>query len=89
LRSAKHRLAEGVEIAGAVAMAAEAAIVMSVAEANGTMAEEEEVPAAIEAAGARAEDMVATEGAVAMVTATDTAVATITTTTISKQAHPF
>jgi hypothetical protein len=84
-------LAEGAEIAGAVAMAAEAAIVMSVAEANDAMAaEEEEVPAAIEAAGARAEDMVATEDAVAMVTATDTAVATITTTTtISKQAHPF
>jgi hypothetical protein len=51
-------------------------------------AEEEEVPAAIEAAGARAADMVATEGAVAMITAVDTAAAT-TTATISRQAHRF
>ena len=44
--------------------------------------EEEEVPVAIEAAGARA-DMVATEGAVAMVTTADTvAAATTATTTI-------
>ena len=66
-------------------MAVEAATAMSVAVANDAMAaEEEEVPVAIEAAGVRA-DMVATEGAVAMVvTAADTAAATTTTTTISR-----
>ena len=57
---------------------------MSVAVANDAMAAEEEVPVAIEAAGARA-DMVATEGAVAMVTTADTAAAATTaTTTISR-----
>jgi hypothetical protein len=60
-----------------------------VAVANDAMAaEEEEVPAATEAAGARAADMVATEGAVAMITAAGTAVAT-TTATISRKAHRF
>ena len=77
------------DTAGAVAMAAEAAIVTIVVVAKDAMAaEEEEVPAAIEAAGARAVDMVATEGAVAMITAVDTVAAT-TTTTISRQAHRF
>lgn len=76
------------DTAGAVAMAAGAAIVMSVAVANDAIAAEEEVPVAIGAAGAIAVDMIATEGAVAMVTAADTAAAT-TTTTISRQAHRF
>ena len=75
------------DTAGAVAMAVEAATAMSVAVANDAMAAEEEVPVAIGAAGARAADMIATEGAVAMVTAADTAAAT--TTTISRQAHRF
>ena len=64
-------------------MAAEAATEMSVVVANGVMAAAtvEEVPVAIGVVGARP-DMVATEGAVAMVTAADTAAAT--TTTISR-----
>ena len=63
-------------------MAAEATTEMSVVVANGVMgaATVEEVTVAIGVAGARP-DMVATEDAVAMVTAADTAAAT---TTISK-----
>ena len=66
-----------------VAMAAETATEMSVVVANDAMAAAtvEEVPVAIGVAGARP-DMVATEGAVAMVTAADTAAAT--TATISR-----
>ncbi|HEX2472012.1 MAG TPA: hypothetical protein VHJ59_04620, partial [Nitrososphaera sp.] len=61
--------------------AAEAATAMS-GVANDAMAAAtvEEVPVAIDAAGAR-QDMAATEGAVAMATAADTAAATTTTTT--------
>ena len=67
---------------GAVAMAAETANAMNVVVANGAMAlaTVEEVPVAMGTAGATP-DMVATEGAVAMVTAADTAA---TTTTISR-----
>jgi hypothetical protein len=74
-------LVEEVDTAGVVAMAAEAATAMSEV-ANDAMAAvtAEEVPVAIGAAGAR-QDIAAIEGAVAMVTAVDTAA--VTTTTIS------
>lgn len=64
-------------------MAAETATAMSMVVANGAMAAAtvEEVPVAIGIAEARP-DMVATEGAVAMVTAADTVAAA--TTTISR-----
>lgn len=72
-------MAEAVDTVGAVVMAVEAATVMSVSVANDVMAAaEEEVPVATGAVGARA-DMIATEDAVAMVTAADTAAATTTT----------
>ena len=75
-------MAEEVDTAGAVVMAAEAAIAM-IGVANDAMAAvtAEEVPVAIGAAGAR-QDMAAIEGAVAMATAADTAA--VTTTTISR-----
>ena len=75
-------MVEEVDTAGAVVMAAEAAIAM-IGVANDAMAAvtAEEVPVAIGAAGAR-QDMAAIEGAVAMATAADTAAVT-TTTTIS------
>ena len=62
-----------------MAMAAETATAMSVVVANDAMAVAtvEEVPVAMGIAGATP-DMVATEGAVAMVTAADTAAATTT-----------
>jgi hypothetical protein len=77
-----------VDTGGVVAMAIEAATAMSmvvVVVANGAMAVAtvEEVIVAIGIAEARP-DMVATEGAVATVTAADTAAAT-TTTTISSR----
>lgn len=77
-------MAEEVDTGGVVAMAAEAATAMS-GVANDAMAAAtvEEVPVAIGAAGAR-QDMAATEGAVAMATAADTAAAAATTTTISR-----
>ena len=63
-------------------MAAETATAMTMVVVNDAMAVAtvEEIPVAIGIAGARP-DMVATEGAVAMVTAADTVTAAATTTT--------
>jgi hypothetical protein len=78
-------LAAAVDTGGVVAMAAETATAMSTVVVNDAMAVAtvEEVPVAMGTTGATP-DIVATEGAVAMVTAADIVAAAAATTTTSR-----